>query len=164
MNNTLSHPATARDAERHRQLMEDGFCSFPQLLAPDVLNRLRSVVADLLRARAAERAAQRTTGSMIHTTADPLFAELIAYPPTLAALESLGYARPTFTDGYVISKPPHGPRLFWHYDWFAWDDPQARRPEPMQLFVMYYLSDTSRENGCLRVIPARTIETTHCTA
>src|SRR5690606_33776151 len=57
------------------------------------------------------------------------------------------------SDGYIISKPPHSPRLFWHYDWFAWEDPRSYEPIPPQVFLMYYLSDTTPMNGCLRVIP-----------
>jgi ectoine hydroxylase-related dioxygenase (phytanoyl-CoA dioxygenase family) len=90
---------------------------------------------------------------MFPTTVDPLFAELIAWSPAREALRSLGYPNPTFTDGYVISKPGHSPRLFWHYDWFAWEDGYSYRADPPQVFLMYYLTDTRRENGCLRVIP-----------
>ena len=91
---------------------------------------------------------------MIPTTSDPLFAELIAYPAALAALHALvGSAQPTFSDGWIISKPPHSPQLFWHYDWFTWEDPRSYEPEPLQVFLMYYLTDTTPENGCLRVIP-----------
>lgn len=64
----------------------------------------------------------------------------------------MGWA-PTHTDGYLISKPPGGVRLFWHYDWFAWDDPVSYANQPGQIFAMYYLQDTRPENGCLRVIP-----------
>ena len=156
MHDTATHdsaPAVTLDKARRRALLEDGFCRFPALLPESMLVRLRATVGRLLEERAADRAAQRATGSMIATNADPFFAELIAYPPALAALASLGYPRPTFTDGYVISKPPRGPRLFWHYDWFAWDTPLAFAPEPLQIFAMYYLNDTTRENGCLRVVP-----------
>ena len=90
---------------------------------------------------------------MFPTTRDPLFAELIALPQALACLHALGFAHPTFSDGYVISKPGHSPRLFWHYDWFAWQDARSYDPVPPQLFLMYYLSDTTPQNGCLRVIP-----------
>ena len=34
-----------------------------------------------------------------------------------------------------------------------WDDPSSYTDEPVQVFLMYYLIDTDRENGCLRVIP-----------
>jgi hypothetical protein len=90
---------------------------------------------------------------MLPITKHPMFAELIALPPALAALQSLGFTNPSFSDGWLISKPPHSPRLFWHYDWFAWEDERSYEPEPPQVFLMYYLSDTTRENGCLRVIP-----------
>jgi len=85
--------------------------------------------------------------------ADPLFADLIAWSPALDQLSSMGFQNPTYTDGYIISKPPKSPQLFWHYDWFAWQDPGAYDAAPQQVFLMYYLTDTSITNGCLRVIP-----------
>ena len=87
-----------------------------------------------------------------HTT-DTVFAELIALPAALAALADLGFTEVTYTDGYIISKPPHSPQLFWHYDWFAWQEPEMHEAAPPQVFLMYYLTDTRRQNGCLRVIP-----------
>ena len=100
---------------------------------------------------------------MLTVMTHPIFAELITWQQSLDALFSLGICRdtkpiglfkdPTFTDGYIISKPPHSPPLFWHYDWFAWEDPTVYEPRPQQVFFMYYLTDTTRQNGCLRVIP-----------
>ena len=148
--------ATAPDinAEQRRRLLEDGFCRFGGVLDADTLARLRDVTDRMLAAQSdAQRERTRSQGSMLTTREDPLFAELIAHPAALAALRSLGFARPTFSDGYVISKPPRGPRLFWHYDWFAWQDPRSYETPPPQVFAMYYLSDTTPENGCLRVIP-----------
>ena len=66
---------------------------------------------------------------------DPFFAEIIAWPKALAALAALGFASPTFSDGYIISKPPHSPRLFWHYDWFAWEIDAVTSQS--QVFLMY---------------------------
>ena len=103
------------------------------------------------------RRRQRTTGSMFVIMQHPFFAEIITYRPALDALARLGYPQPTFTDGYIISKPAHSPRLFWHYDWFAWEEERNYQPEPPQVFLMIYLHDTCRENGCLRVIPG-----SHC--
>ena len=34
-----------------------------------------------------------------------------------------------------------------------WDEPESADPLPVKVFLMYYLVDTSSENGCLRVIP-----------
>ncbi len=53
----------------------------------------------------------------------------------------------------IISKPPKAPALYWHQDWARWDDPLSMAPWPQQVFLNWYLSDTSKENGCLRVIP-----------
>ncbi len=79
---------------------------------------------------------------------------MIALPQALQCLAALGFDQPTFSDGYIISKPAHSPPLFWHYDWFAWEDPRSYEPVPPQVFLMYYLTDTNRQNGCLRVIPS----------
>jgi ectoine hydroxylase-related dioxygenase (phytanoyl-CoA dioxygenase family) len=46
-----------------------------------------------------------------------------------------------------------GPPLFWHQDWWGWDDASAYQPGGQQWFAMIYLTDTNVENGCLRVIP-----------
>jgi len=136
------------------QLLQDGFCKFERVLPPETVARLSAASDRLLDALPREQAERlRAQGSLLPTTGDSLFAELIADPAALQALASLGFPRPTFSDGYVISKPGHSPPLFWHYDWFAWDAPYSFGPDPPQLFAMYYLTDTSRENGCLRVIP-----------
>jgi len=146
------------ESDKRQQLLEDGFCVFEGVLSQDLLRRLRETTDRLVEAQTTEDASrQRNTGSMVDTMADPLFAELVTWPAALDAFRRLGYDRPSFSDGWIISKPGRGPRLFWHYDWFAWDDPASYRPEPLQVGLMYYLHDTARDNGCLRVIPG-----SHC--
>jgi hypothetical protein len=144
----------------HReQLLRDGYCRFESVLSSDLLNRLITTTDQMLATQTeGQRAGRRAQGSMLWTNADPIFAELIGLPAALNAFASMGWPRPTFTDGYVISKPPQSPRLFWHYDWFAWEDDYSFGNDPPQLFAMYYLSDTRRENGCLRVIPGSHIK------
>jgi hypothetical protein len=154
----MTHGATA-DAARREQLLTEGFCRFQSVLSADLLSRLVATTDRMLAAQSeAQRAGARAQGSMLRTSDDPIFAELIALPAALEAFASMGWPRPTFTDGYIISKPPHSPRLFWHYDWFAWEDEYSYGHNPPQLFAMYYLSDTRRENGCLRVIPGSHIK------
>ena len=80
-------------------------------------------------------------------------AELIVHPNVLAALAQLGFAQPKFGHGRIISKPPHSLPLFWHEDGRFGDDPVSYTWQPIQCFLMYYLTDTSAQNGCLRVIP-----------
>ena len=53
----------------------------------------------------------------------------------------------------IISKPAHSPALYWYQDWMRWKDPVSLSPWPQTVFLNWYLTDTTRENGCLRVIP-----------
>ena len=135
-------------------LLDDGYTVVREVLDAAMLERLRQHSRAVLDAAPPEhRAQQRATGSLIHIAADPFFAELIAWQPALAALQRLGFGEAAFSSGYVISKPPHSPALFWHQDWWGWSDPVSYTAQPMQLFLMYYLTDTRVANGCLRVLP-----------
>jgi len=127
---------------------------FEGVLCDPLLSTLRTITDVLCDARTPdELRRRRSQGTMLSIMSDPAFADLIAWQPAIDCLSAMGFREPTFTDGYIISKPPHSPRLFWHYDWFAWRDPGAFDIVPQQVFLMYYLTDTSPENGCLRVLP-----------
>lgn len=140
--------------KKYNQLLEKGFCTFSDILPATFLTRLQEKTDELTEAKQKKISGEvRSQGIMIQTNADPLFAELIVWQGALDALSSLGFTEPKYTNGYVISKPPRSRRLFWHYDWFAWQDPSSYEAEPQQLFLMYYLDNTQPENGCLRVIP-----------
>ena len=109
--------------------------------------------ATLFRESAESREAVKSNGSLIHLADNPEYADVIASPALLELLRECGATDPRFTGGFLISKPGHGPPLFWHQDWWGWDDDTAYRPRAHQLFAMIYLTDTRTENGCLRVIP-----------
>ncbi len=143
-------------SDKRDQLHREGYCIFPGVLDAATLQDLRAATARLIAPRtAADRARHRSTGSMFGFSGveDEIWGELVLYPGLFDCLRQLGYTEVTFTDGYVISKPPQSPQLFWHYDWFTWVEPEDFQPAPQQVFAMYYLTDTSRYNGCLRVIP-----------
>ena len=138
----------------YTELIERGFTVFKDILRDPLLSRLCAVTEALCSARStAELARRRSQGTMLGIMSHPVFADLIAWRPALDCLAAMGFDKPTFTDGYVISKPPKSPRLFWHYDWFAWNDPGAFDVRPQQVFFMYYLTATAPANGCLRVLP-----------
>lgn len=143
------------DTVRQQQLLTQGFCHFPNVLDRQILDDLIRVTDGLLDAEPAERHHKfRYQGSNINVAyQDPVFARLFAWPKTMEALASLGYRDPKWWSGYLLSKPPLGPPLYWHQDWWAWDHPRSADPHLLQAFLMYYLTDTTRENGCLRVIP-----------
>jgi hypothetical protein len=146
-------PGTAGEHNK-RMLIDEGYCVIRQVVPITLIERLTWVTTGLAQEQEATNPGRfQSQGSMIGAMAHPLLAELISLPSAAESVAALGYPSPTFTDGYIISKPPGCPRLFWHYDWFSWCDPSAWEPEPQQLFLMYYLTDTSVTNGCLRVIP-----------
>ena len=134
-----------------QNLWDDGFVLFRSVLNSSEIAALQAIGDDVLSRH--DQSAFAAQGSLLPTTEDPHFADLIANTKALGCLATLGFTAPTFSDGYIISKPGGGGRLFWHYDWFAWEDPRSYENPPAQVFLMYYLTDTHRENGCLRVIP-----------
>ncbi len=139
---------------RYQQLIENGYCVVENVLPTEFLVRLRQITDELVKAMPAEEARKRkSTGSMIPVNRHAGLVDLVDHPAALAALESIGLEGIRFQSGYVISKPPGGPPLFWHYDWGGWSHPVSFEKEPAQIFLMYYLTDTTPHNGCLRVIP-----------
>ncbi len=147
------------DSDMQKQFKNDGFCVFRNLLEPELIDKLRRITDEVLdQQEETHFEQQRAPGSMLMIDWDmayryDVFAELIVHPKMLKGLAELGFTQPKFGHGRVISKPPHSPRLFWHEDGRFWDDPVSYTPQPIQCFLMYYLVDTTPENGCLRVIP-----------
>ena len=142
-------------SKRRQQLLDEGFCVFPGLLGGELLARLRLVSDRLLDAYPEEEKQRRGNQGSVVTIAyqDRAFAELIAWPATWAALRELGFARARYWSGSVIAKEPHSTPLYWHQDWVWWEEPESADPLPHQLFLMWYLTATRPENGCLRALP-----------
>ena len=140
--------------EKRAQLDRDGFCLLENIIDSAMLSRLREVTDGVIaRQEAAHFQQNRAQGSLIRVTEDPFMARLIAYPPILKALARLGFSDPKYGSGFIISKPPKSPPLFWHQDARFWNEPISYTPRVIQCFLMIYLVDTSRHNGCLRLIP-----------
>ena len=146
---------STRGAELNRRLIEDGYCHVPGVVPGDLIERVRAfadAAADGLSAEEQER--HRFAGSMIEVKRHEEMLPLIVLPAARTVLAGMGYPGARFYSGFIISKPPQvAPPLFWHQDGILWDDPTSYTDEPVQVFLMYYLVDTSRDNGCLRVIP-----------
>lgn len=85
---------------------------------------------------------------------DPIIDRLVDWEPAWEACRNLGLEHETPSDTMIIlSKPAFGPPLYWHQDFMNWNHPEAAAPWPTKVFLSYYLTDTNRENGCLRAIP-----------
>ena len=139
---------------KREQLDREGFCLLEGIIDEAMLARLREATDRALARQAAAHFEQnRSQGSLIRVTGEPLMAQLIAYPPILAALAGLGFDAPKWGSGFIISKPPQSPPLFWHQDARFWNDSISYTSRTIQCFLMIYLVDTTPHNGCLRLIP-----------
>ena len=142
---------TKRDA-----LVGDGVCVIEDVLDAVMLEKVRSIAAEKIAQLTDDhRFEQKSTGSMLPNREMPELVDLITWPRTLETLQQLGFGDVKFSRAYLISKPPQSPPLFWHQDCTMWSgEPRAYSDVTPQLFAMFYLTDTSRATGCLRVIPA----------
>jgi len=137
----------------------DGFFVFENILDAGAVQALSQLTDCILSEQDPEHFSEQvTTGSMVMIDWEmahrhEALAEFIAHQNALDALSELGFDDPRFGHGRIISKPPQSPPLFWHEDGRFWNDPISYTTTPVQVFLMYYLTDTTPENGCLRVIP-----------
>lgn len=134
-------------------LIVDGVTVLRGAVPPKQLERLRHAADEHVRK---DDTAGRFPfhGSMIAFPSwETPFAELIANRALKREFSAHGFADVRWLSGYLISKPPAGKSLWWHQDWWAWNELCSYEPVPPQVFAMCYLTDTSRTNGCLRVLP-----------
>ena len=137
-----------------RQLIDAGYCHVPGVLDAASLGATRDAAAAALASVGADHRAQwKSEGSLIAVADHPSFAVLIAHPGLQDMFTRLDFDGARFSSGYVISKPPGGPALFWHQDWWGWRHPISRTDRVAQIALFFYLTDTRPDNGCLRLIP-----------
>ena len=155
MNGTARPREPAWDAEAaRRQLVTDGYCHVPGVLDPAALRTTVEAAETALGTVGADHRAQwRSQGSLVPLADHPSFAPLVAHPGFQEMFERLGFHGTRFSSGYVISKPPGGPALFWHQDWWGWQHPISREDRIAQVALFLYMTDTTRQNGCLRLVP-----------
>ena len=147
-------PADAVGAERLLQLQQQGFCIVPGMAPPALIEHTRACAERAIAAQDEERLARtRSPGTLIDSDGYPELADLIGNPAALDELHRMGFTDIKFWKAVIISKPPGGPRLYWHQDCMLWQDPRSYSEVPGMIFLMYYLEDTSRHNGCLRLLP-----------
>lgn len=137
-----------------QSLEQSGYAIARGCVPTAVLQTLRQqrdqVLSDL---PSVHRETYQSQGSLVNLGDHPQFSKLIALPELRSLLQSLGLKDVRWLAGYLISKPPNSPALFWHQDWWGWDHDSSYTPQLVGLGAMIYLSDTSIENDCLRVIP-----------
>ena len=163
---------TPAEALRKRdELIELGYAIIPCVLQNPLLDELHTWSHDVFE-RLPVDPKYRYQGSDIHVSterlwntqpdqqanerhfADPIVEKIIDYPAQREACRLLQLEGLEARDVIILlSKPAYGPPLYWHQDYTNWNSPEAASPWPTVIFLSYYLSDTTRENGCLRAIP-----------
>ena len=156
-------------SKRH-ELVERGYTSIPGVMPDSLVNELRSWSDDIFgRVKIHHKIRYQGSNIFVHTERnwattdrelaenrfpDPIAEKIIDLPSQLEVCRQLGLEELKSEDVVIIlSKPGYGPPLYWHQDFMKWHSPEAAAPWPTRVFLSYYLTDTTRENGCLRVIP-----------
>jgi hypothetical protein len=81
-------------------------------------------------------------------------ARIIDHPTQTQVCKDMGFGLTAAQEWVImLSKPPGGLQCYWHQDYINWNSPEALTPWSTVISFGYYLSDTNRNNGCLRVIP-----------
>src|SRR5688572_18141279 len=104
-------------------LREQGFCIARDRFDQATLDRIGHL-CDMALATVTEnhRKMFKAQGSRVDILDYPDFAEIIAHPALAALFDELGLHGRVINSGSVYSKPPGAPSLFWHQDWWGWDD------------------------------------------
>lgn len=129
----------------------DGFSQLPGLLTRAEVGRAREL-ADLTVRVPSGLSCERPNNTLIPLRWDSgLVRTLLAHQERIVA--AVGARDLRWISGYLSVKDPHSPPLWWHQDWWAWDHPSSFAPDPVQVAVLCYLSDTTADTGALRVLP-----------
>ncbi len=164
------HLSPAEALQKRDQLVAEGYTVVPDVADAALLREMRAWAEDYF-ARTVVDHKYRYQGSDVHVRQpsrwdelgkeadermfpDPFADRVLTYPGLTAACAALQleglHPSGALT---IISKPPHGPPLYWHQDYMDWNNPSAATPWPTKVFLSIYLTDTTVANGCLRVIP-----------
>lgn len=141
--------------ENREQMLRDGFCVIDDIVTEEFLEELREETERLI-ANHEEPPDLVYQGQHVNVKGEDnaIIQKLLTWEPSIQALGQLGFGDFQTRGGIIVlTKEPKGPPLYWHQDWMQWNDPLSISPWPQIIFLNYYLTDTSVENGCLKVIP-----------
>ena len=110
--NTIS-PLVAK----FKQLQIEGYCVLENIADNALLERTRACAEQAVATANPEKLARtRSPGTLIDSDTYPQLSGIIGNPMALLALKKLGLSDCKFWKAVIISKPPGGPRLYWHQD------------------------------------------------
>lgn len=131
------------------KLKREGYCTIANVLDNDTLQILRQHFSPTQLSNIPDKNFGESGGFVAADYRSKDIVTLLCWPKTLATLASFGFTQPKLHNFYVSIKQPHSQALPWHSDLFYEYD----GTEPSELFLIYYLDDTTTANGCLRVLP-----------
>jgi hypothetical protein len=145
----------------------NGYLVVEEFLPPGLVARLLAVSLRVAEERREKQRAGATQAGMTHVDGDntryfyilgddPLFLEMLTYPPLMPYVTGLLNAKPHHhASDIIIERAPHDRGMGWHID--GHDDGYRLLGAPiplLQLKVGYYLTDmTAPDQGNLCVIP-----------
>lgn len=141
--------------------LKNGYTKFYNVINKDIIKQIKNTSIQLINNQTKnDLKKQISTGSMISVSKKEAedFIQLINNNKIIKKINRLGFSDVKWSSGYIISKPPNSPPLYWHNDWWAWNDSVSYQTKPSMIFVMIYLEKTTIKNGCLRVIPGSHIK------
>ena len=141
--------------EKREFMLREGYVLLENILPDAFLAELRAETERLI-AGHVEAPELRFQGQHIPVKAadNAIIDKLLTWKPAFEALAALGFGDFNSHGSIIIlTKEAGGPPLYWHQDWMQWNDPLSLSPWSQKFALNYYLTDTSVENGCLKVIP-----------
>lgn len=140
---------------KREQMLHDGYCVIDDILSEEFLKELRDESERLIAGHVQpDDVIYQGQHVNVRGEENQHIQKLLEWQPARDALEQIGFGDFTTAGGIIIlTKDPGAPALYWHQDWMRWNDPLSCAPWPQTIFLNYYLTDTTRENGCLKVIP-----------
>ena len=136
--------------------LQNGFIKFTNVIERNIIKQIKNTSLKLINSQKNDDLKKQiSTGSMISISKKEteIFIKLITSVKIFKRIKSLGFNDVRWSSGYIISKPPKSPALYWHNDWWGWNDSISYLNKPSMIFVMLYLDKTTVRNGSLRVIP-----------
>ena len=138
----------------NNSFLADGYCVIPDFIKADELSLLSRAV-DAVLIQTTHPGMSRPGNDLAPLRWSDEVVTLILRSADRLNRLAAAIAAPDlkWLSAYVSTKRPCTPPLCWHQDWWGWDHALSfGRPAP-QVAVLIYLSETSRKNGALRILP-----------
>ena len=116
--------------QKREQMSRDGFCVIDNILTEKFLQELRDESERLITTYVQpEHTRYHGHHILIAGKDNTLVQKLLEWQPTLNALEEMGFDDFPVARGItILTKDPGAPPLYWHQDWYYWNDPISRAP------------------------------------